>query len=176
MEKKHKLGTEFNETVAGNAHMVTYADATSALKQEMEKAMTAIAARPDSFDAVLNDGTGPVLTLGKFGIKGVPMNEEVFAEAQRQVCLYFGAAPEVLRRYEEEFIPAARKQFEATGHTGDQKYLDDVLQRKEDFIERLQILQGALSASAVLSRQLVDAREANGRQGNPNQTPPSPTR
>lgn len=75
-------------------------------------------------------------------------------EATREISVYLGAGKEVLRRYNEEYIPEAQKDFDESGDPEDQMYLDSVLKRKEDFIDRITVLEGSRAASVIAAQQL----------------------
>jgi len=77
----------------------------------------------------------------EIGIKEVMKEAEKLGlarvEATREISVYLGASKEVMRRYNEEYIPEANKQFEESQDPEDELYLKDVMKRKEDFIDRI---------------------------------------
>ncbi|TAL29199.1 MAG: hypothetical protein EPN97_13670 [Alphaproteobacteria bacterium] len=80
-------------------------------------------------------------------------------EATREISVYLGASKEVLRRYNEEYIPEANKQFEESQDPEDELYLKDVMKRKEDFIDRITVLEGSRAASVIAAQQLRQMME-----------------
>lgn len=80
-------------------------------------------------------------------------------EATREISVYLGASKEVLRRYNEEYIPEANKQFEDSQDPEDELYLKDVMKRKEDFIDRITVLEGSRAASVIAAQQLRQMME-----------------
>ena len=83
----------------------------------------------------------------EIGIKEVMKEAEKLGlarvEATREISIYLGASKEVMRRYNEEYIPEANKQFEESQDPEDELYLKDVMKRKEDFIDRITVLEGS---------------------------------
>lgn len=75
-------------------------------------------------------------------------------EATREIGTHLGAGKEVLRRYNEEYIPDANKDFEESGDPEDEMYMKSVLKRKEDFIDRMTVLEGSRAASVIAAQQL----------------------
>lgn len=80
-------------------------------------------------------------------------------EATREISVYLGASKEVLRRYNEEYIPDANKAFEESQDPEDELYLKDVMKRKEDFIDRITVLEGSRAASVIAAQQLRQMME-----------------
>lgn len=75
-------------------------------------------------------------------------------KSSRELDTLLGTAKEVLRRYNEEYIPEAAKQFGETLDPEDQQYLKDILKRKEDFIDRTAILEGTRAAAIIAGQQV----------------------
>ncbi len=75
-------------------------------------------------------------------------------EATREIGLYLGASKEVLRRYNEEYIPNAQKDFEESGDPEDQMLWEDIAKRKDDFLDRITILEGSRAQSVLAAQQL----------------------
>jgi uncharacterized protein YaaN involved in tellurite resistance len=75
-------------------------------------------------------------------------------EATREISLYLGASKEVLRRYNEEYIPQAQKDFEESGDPEDELVLKNIQKRKEDFLDRITVLEGSRAASVIAAQQL----------------------
>jgi uncharacterized protein YaaN involved in tellurite resistance len=75
-------------------------------------------------------------------------------ECTRQISVYLGASKEVLRRYNEEYIPEAEAQFKETADPDDEMFFKDVVKRKEDFIDRITVLEGSRTASVIAAQQL----------------------
>lgn len=92
------------------------------------------------------------------GIKQVMMEAEKLGlarvEATREINVYLGASKEVLRRFNEEYIPDAEKNFEESQDPEDELYLKDVLKRKEQFIGRITVLEGSRLQSINAAQQL----------------------
>jgi uncharacterized protein YaaN involved in tellurite resistance len=80
-------------------------------------------------------------------------------EATRALNLYIGAGKEVLRRYDEEWIPEAKEIHDETADPDDKMYLDNVLSRKDDFTGRLLNLEGSRTQSVVAAQQLRQIME-----------------
>ncbi len=76
-------------------------------------------------------------------------------EATRELGIYIGAASEVLRRYDEEYIPQAREFFQETGDPEDEIYMKEVLKRRDDFEDRILVLNGSRAASVIAAQQLM---------------------
>ncbi len=99
----------------------------------------------------------------ELGIKEVMKEAEKLGlarvEATREISVYLGASKEVLRRYNEEYIPEANKQFEDSQDPEDELYLKDVMKRKEDFIDRITVLEGSRAASVIAAQQLRQMME-----------------
>jgi uncharacterized protein YaaN involved in tellurite resistance len=97
------------------------------------------------------------------GIKEVMKEAEKLGlarvEATREIGVYLGAGKEVLRRYNEEYIPEANKTFEESQDPEDELYLKDVMKRKEDFIDRITVLEGSRAASVIAAQQLRQMME-----------------
>lgn len=75
-------------------------------------------------------------------------------EATRSINVYLGAGKEVLRRYNEEYIPEAQADFDESADPEDEMHLKDVLKRKDDFVDRLTVLEGSRAASVIAAQQL----------------------
>ena len=99
----------------------------------------------------------------EIGIKEVMKEAEKLGlarvEATREISVYLGASKEVMRRYNEEYIPEANKQFEESQDPEDELYLKDVMKRKEDFIDRITVLEGSRAASVIAAQQLRQMME-----------------
>lgn len=97
------------------------------------------------------------------GIKEVMKEAEKLGvarvEATREISVYLGAGKEVLRRYNEEYIPEANKDFEESGDPEDEIYMKGVLKRKEDFIDRVNVLEGSRASSVIAAQQLRQMME-----------------
>lgn len=97
------------------------------------------------------------------GIKEVMKEAEKLGlarvEATREISVYLGASKEVLRRYNEEYIPEANKTFEESQDPEDEIYMKDVMKRKEDFIDRVTVLEGSRAASVIAAQQLRQMME-----------------
>jgi uncharacterized protein YaaN involved in tellurite resistance len=97
------------------------------------------------------------------GIKQVMAEAEKLGiarvEATRDISLYLGAGKEVLRRYNDEYIPEASRAFEESGDPEDELYLKAVTKRKEDFIDRITVLEGSRASSVIAAQQLRQMME-----------------
>lgn len=67
------------------------------------------------------------------------------------LSLYVDTAAEVLRRYDEEYIPQARKKFDLGGEPRDGRILNALYDRKQDFIERIEVLKEALEKQKAVT-------------------------
>lgn len=76
------------------------------------------------------------------------------ADATRELALYIGTGKEILRRYNEEYIPEAQELFEESGDPEDEVYLRNVVKRSEGFIDRMTVLEGGRAASVIAMKQL----------------------
>ncbi len=76
-------------------------------------------------------------------------------EATRELGVYIGASSEVLRRYDEEYIPQAREFFQESGDPEDELYMKEVLKRRDDFEDRILVLNGSRAASVIAAQQLM---------------------
>lgn len=99
----------------------------------------------------------------ELGIKEVMKEAEKLGlarvEATREISVYLGASKEVLRRYNEEYIPQANQQFEESQDPEDEMYLKDVMKRKDDFVDRITVLEGSRAASVIAAQQLRQMME-----------------
>ena len=75
-------------------------------------------------------------------------------EATRKLNTYIGAGKEVLRRYNDEYIPEAQENFEESNDPEDELYLQNVLKRKEDFVNQLTVLEGSRTQGVIAMQQL----------------------
>ncbi len=80
-------------------------------------------------------------------------------EATRSLNVYLGAGKEVLRRYNEVYIPEAQEAYDESGDPNDEMYLKDMLRRKDDFIGRLTTLEGSRLQGVVAAQQLKQIME-----------------
>ena len=80
-------------------------------------------------------------------------------EATRELGIYIGASKEVMRRYDEEYIPQAREYFQESGDPEDEIYLKEVLKRRDDFEDRILVLNGSRAASVIAAQQLMQMIE-----------------
>ncbi len=84
--------------------------------------------------------------LGDADILGLARNE-----AARHLALFLGAGKEVLRRYDEKYIPEAEKQ---PGPDAAPR-LADIKQRRQDFAARILVLEGSAEAAVVAGQQIA---------------------
>ena len=75
-------------------------------------------------------------------------------EATKEISIYLGTRDEVLKRYDEEYIPEAKQQFEESQDPEDEMYLNDVIKRKENFIDRMSVLEGSRAQGVIAAQQL----------------------
>ena len=129
------------------APVVAYADAGPKLKAEMEKLMEPIDRTPGSFETVVSFGHPVFERLSKGTV------------TPAEVAVYLGAGDEVLRRYNQEYIPKAKKQFADSQNPEDDLFLKAVIKRKEDFIDRITVLDG-LHAAALIGAQERPAKSS----------------
>lgn len=98
------------------------------------------------------------ITKTEEGIKEVIKEAEKLGlariEATRTINVYLGAGKEIIRRYNEEYIPEAQADFDELADPEDEMYLKDVLKRKDDFIDRLTVLEGSRAAGVIAAQQL----------------------
>lgn len=80
-------------------------------------------------------------------------------EATRSLNVYLGASKEVLRRYNEVYIPEAQQSFEESADPEDEMYLKDLLKRKDDFLDRVATLEGSRLQGVVAAQQLKQIME-----------------
>ena len=102
------------------APVVDYVNADPTLKTEMEMVMGPIDRNPDSFDAVISYGHPVFERLGE-------------RHTPDKIHVYLGTFKEVLRRYNEKYIPEANKNFEKTNDKGAEKYMRDVHEAQRGF-------------------------------------------
>jgi hypothetical protein len=165
---------------AARGKIVDYADAHPELRQRMETFMDPIDRNPDSIDAVDHFGRAALARIEDVMreitlIRGRnPLSVQVLKqsmieaeklglnriEATRELSMLLGATKEVLRRYNEEYIPEASKAFAADNSPENELYTTDVLRRKDDFIERVAELEKArvesINAGASLRSMMED--------------------
>lgn len=103
------------------------------------------------------------ITKTEEGIKEVMKEAEKLGiarlEATRSINVYLGAGKEVLRRYNEDYIPEAQADFDASADPEDEMFMKDILKRKDDFIDRLTVLEGSRAASVIAAQQLKQIME-----------------
>lgn len=92
------------------------------------------------------------------GIQSVMKEAEKLGVARiemvRNLNLYLGAAPEVLRRYEEIYIAEAKREFEASQDPEDEVYLMSLIKAKENFEDQYRILEGSRAQGIDAAQQL----------------------
>ncbi|MBI3440282.1 MAG: hypothetical protein HY052_00475, partial [Proteobacteria bacterium] len=100
------------------------------------------------------------------GIKSVMKEAEKLGMARvamvREINVYLGAAPEVLRRYDEVYIKEARDAFTQSQDPEDEVYLTNIIKGKENFQDQYRILEGSRAQgidAAQQLRQLMDEME-----------------
>jgi hypothetical protein len=177
MSQLENIAGAFNNRARGK--VVDFADAAPELKSEMEKAMEPIDRNPDSLPAVIAYGMAEIEDIQKImdrindifattppttaGILPLMKEAEKLGisrvEATRALAVPLGAAKEVLRRYNEEYIPEAKKQFEESQDAENGLYLADVMKRKEDFIDRITLLESTRAASVIAAQGLRNKME-----------------
>ncbi len=82
--------------------------------------------------------------------------------AFRKLNLYIGAGEEVVRRYDEEYIPEAKEKAEASFDMTDEMYLQDLIDRRTDFVEHLARLESSRLQSmnsVVQTREIIRAMQ-----------------
>ncbi len=75
-------------------------------------------------------------------------------ESVRELNVFVGAAPEVLRRYSEIYIKDAKEAFDLSGDPEDELYLTDVIQAKETFQMQYSYLTASIAQGIVAAQQL----------------------
>lgn len=97
------------------------------------------------------------------GIKEVLKEAEKLGVARlnatRSLNVYLGASKEVLRRYNEVYIPEAQADFEASADPEAEMYLKDLIKRKDDFLDRIATLEGSRLQGVVAAQQLKQIME-----------------
>ena len=146
------------ETLGEDASKLLKRLAKDKISAKDEKAIASIIAQlPKKRDDLVQFGKVVAITDVDIG-EVLDVAEKVGQQrkaATIKLNVHLGAAQEVLRRYNEEYIPEAGKQFDASRDPEDELYLKNVLKRKEDFIYRLVILEGANAASVISAHQLT---------------------
>ena len=89
-------------------------------------------------DSVDQTGEGIRAVLGEAEKLG-----QARVKATRELNKYLGAGKEVLSRYQKEYIPEAKANFEESGDPEDKLVYDNMLKRHDDFINRLSVLEGS---------------------------------
>ena len=92
-----------------------------------------------------------LLTIERMGLARV--------EITRDINLHLGAAPEVLRRYSEEYIPQAQERANDTRDPEDEYALNGICRRKEDFLTRTTLMERTRLLAvntAMFLRQTLD--------------------
>ena len=75
-------------------------------------------------------------------------------ETTREIGVYLGAKDEVLRRYDEEYIPEAEGNFKETADPEDEIVFKNIVKRKEDFIGQVNLLEASRLQSVNAAKQL----------------------
>lgn len=79
--------------------------------------------------------------------------------ATRSLNVYLGASKEVLRRYNEVYIPEVQAEFEETADPETEMLLKDILKRQDDFLDRIATLEGSRLQGVVAAQQLKQIME-----------------
>jgi hypothetical protein len=79
---------------------------------------------------------------------------EARVDCTRQIGVYLGASKEVLRRYNEEYIPNAEADYKESADPDDEMYLKDVIKQKENFLDRIAVLEGSRAQGVLAAQQL----------------------
>lgn len=152
---------------AARGKIVDYADAHPELRRDMETTMDPIDRNPDSMAAIqaygdaaqerLDDVLHQMTLVSGRKLTSVADLRQAMADAEklslcrrdltREFSTLLGASKEVLRRYNEEYIPEAHKMLRTDSDPGNETYLWDVVRRKDDFIKRMTELEGARVSS-----------------------------
>lgn len=150
--------------------VIDYQDADAALKDRMDVLMDAIDRTPEKREAVTSYGIGSANRLHALykkleGLSLCEITEQAedllpkFREAFLEINACLGAAPEVERRYEQEYIKNAAREAKASKDPEDAEYLKDLKQRKEDFRDHTIVLEGARAYGRIAITQLDVAIE-----------------
>ncbi|MEZ0226230.1 MAG: hypothetical protein ACAH83_16865 [Alphaproteobacteria bacterium] len=154
---------------AARGKVVDYADAHPELRREMENVMDPIDRNPESFEAIHAYGRSvqaradDIMDQMKLAADRNPLNPQALRQTMidaeklglhrldvtRDLSLLLGTTKEVLRRYNEEYIPQAERDFRASNDPEDELYLKDVLKRQNDFIDRIAELEKARGDSII---------------------------
>ncbi|MEZ0262857.1 MAG: hypothetical protein ACAH80_17765 [Alphaproteobacteria bacterium] len=166
--------------------IVTYKEArdegATELWSEMERLIDQIDRAPDNYDVVDGFCRGTLARfedwtkdLEKF-FATLPQSGSIAREHMhkiekmglarvditRDITLHLGAVPEVLRRYNEEYIPQAQQRENETRDPEDALALNSTCCRKDDFVSRHTLLEAtrliSLSTAQFL-RQVMEAKD-----------------
>lgn len=92
------------------------------------------------------------------GIKNVIKEAERLGVARvtmvREMNVYLGAAPEVLRRYDEVYIKEAKAAYDESSSPEDELYLSNVITGKENFQGQYNVLEASAAQGIVAAQQL----------------------
>lgn len=121
---------------------------------------------PDSYAEMIFDQVSLHQELDKNdGVYRAAMNEIKTlgfkrAEAKRGLDVYIGAAAEILRRFDEEYIPEAERKWNASSNAEDERYLNAVKRRKYDFGLRVETLKGGNADGVLAARRINELMDS----------------
>jgi len=129
------------------AHVQSMIDSLPDMYFEMQKMSKGLKDAEDGIKAVMREAE-------KVGIARVEMVKEL--------NVYLGAAPEMLRRYNEIYIKEAKEAYDETKDPEDELYLTNVMKARDNFHDQYRILESSRAQgveAAQRLRMLIDELE-----------------
>jgi uncharacterized protein YaaN involved in tellurite resistance len=93
-------------------------------------------------------------------LKQIAKIERARVAATRDIMHHLEASKKIVSKYNEEYIPEAKKAFDDYQDPEYELYLKDVTKRKEDFLDRVIILEATRCSSVIAGQQLRQMTDA----------------
>jgi uncharacterized protein YaaN involved in tellurite resistance len=135
-------------------------DGLSGAKSKRSEEETLIKEMQDLLPAMVDEMLTLVDNLGKTetGLRKVIDEAHELglarANAVRELNVYLGCKDELIKRYNEEYIPNAQKDFEESQDPEDQIYLQSIVDGRDNLLGRLSRLEVSRAASINAAQQL----------------------
>lgn len=135
-----------------------YVQATDWQRQELDTAMDGVECSTGSFEHIHAYGQSIMESITHFcgkcddlrnrkgGVNADTLAKE-FKDVERRMDLHVLGAREILRRYNEEYIPDAVRECSVSDSPQDTRHLSVLQKRQQDLTDRLSVLQGAQAAA-----------------------------
>lgn len=134
-----------------------YVQAAEGHRQELDAAMTSVESTTNGFEHIHAYGQPVMESITRFcgkcddlrnrkgGVNADALAKE-FKDVEQRMDLHVLGAREILRRYDEVYVPDVVRECSVSDNPQDTRYLSIVQKRQQDFADRLTVLQGAQAA------------------------------